>query len=207
MRALPKKKKNQTHWMLISVGVVFLIIVGIAGYLTYRFAHDPIKVDWSSDTPDETPQCGAAATQLALGSPYRGVNSPASYFTTDGSDIFISARHFEHGGFLDSETGVASIWIGDAATPPTYDEQSGQVANTKVSVPVREGKHKRIQLPKGRYWLWTSIGGDVVVASCGILSGQQPGGETAPTIPSVGHGGACDDQSYYTEHTKECAVE
>ncbi len=201
-----QKKSHWLRWLLVAVGVVILLVISVAGYATYRFAHD-LATTKLEDAADEVPACGATAMQIALGSPYRGVGNPVAYFTTDGSDVYISARHFEHGGYFDPKTGVTGIWIGDVATPPTYSEQTGQVANAKAELTVQEGKHKRAQLPAGRYWLWTSTGGDIVAASCGKIEGQQPNGEAASVLQNVYHGGACDDQAYYAKHERECAVQ
>ncbi|HET7641096.1 MAG TPA: hypothetical protein VFK47_20470 [Ktedonobacteraceae bacterium] len=209
MKVQPKKNTHWLRWVLIAVGVgvVVLLVASGVGYVAYRVAHDLSKTKWSSDDKDDVLACGAAATQVALGSPYQGKDNPAAYFTTDGSDILVSARHFEHGGIFDPKTGRTGIWIGGAATPPSLNEQSSQVANTKLELTVQEGKHKMAQLPAGRYWLWTSTGGDIVVASCGQISGQQPNGKAAEVIQNVYHGGACDDQAYYTKHERECAVQ
>ncbi len=207
MKVQPKKKTHWFRWLLIGIGVVVLLVASAVGYAAYRATHDLATTNWSSDDTDDVLECGASATQIALGSPYRGKDNPVSYFTTDGSDILLSARHFEHGGYFDPKTGRTGIWIGDAAAPPSYNEQSGEVANTKVELSVQEGKHKIAKLPAGRHWLWTSTGGDIVVASCGQISGQQPNGTAAPVLQNVYHGGACDDQTYYAKHERECAVQ
>jgi hypothetical protein len=178
MKVHYKNKKHWLRWLLIGIGVLALLAVFIIGYAIYRIAHDlsTIKVD-NTVNIDETPTCGISATQIALGSPY--LSQPVAYFTTDGSDVYISARHFEHGGIFDPETGTTGIWIGDSATPPIYDEHTSQVSNTKLELSVQEGKHKKAQLPAGRYWLWSSNGGDIVAASCGHISGEQPNGKAA----------------------------
>lgn len=209
MKAQPKQPKKKIHWLrwiLIAVGVAVLFYSGIFVYATYRAAHDLTLLNGSSKDNDEVLECGASATQIALGSPYRGEGNPTASFTTDGSDILVSARHFEHGIF-DSKVGRAGIWIGDAATPPSYDPQRNVVSHTKVELAVQEGGHKIVKLSAGQYWLWASNGGDLVVASCGHISGQQPNGIAAPVLQNIYHGGACDDQAYYTKHERECAVQ
>ncbi len=117
-------------------------------------------------TPDEAgPPCiDNPASTARLGSPCRG--GPAASFTTDGSQLFVSARHFEHGGVLDPPRGVTRIFFGRTSVTRTFDEQSGVVTGFTADVTVREGAHARVLLRPGRYWVWTTIGGDVALISC-----------------------------------------
>ena len=171
MKAQPKKKNHWLKWIFIALAVIVVLAGGFIAYVAYNEADNLKESIKKSQAADELPPCGTSATQVPLGSPYRG-SHPVAYFTTDGSDVYISARKFSHGGALDPKTGVTGIWIGDATTPPTYDEQRSIISNTKLNFYVEEGKHKKAQLPAGRYWLWTSPGGDIVAESCGQVKAE-----------------------------------
>jgi hypothetical protein len=110
--------------------------------------------------------CGEGASRVELGSPHRG--GPTAVFTTRGGTLYVTARRFESGGAFDPGPGrgVTLVFLGPADRPPTLDEQRGVVTNTLVELTVRQDQFMSFDLPAGRYWLWTSTGGDVVVASC-----------------------------------------
>ncbi len=111
-------------------------------------------------------------TTLNLDDPYR--TGPQALFSTGGDEVWVTARSFSHGGIFDPEVGRTAVYIGTEANPLTYDQQSGQVANVVVQTSVEEGTWSAVELPKGRYRLWSTTGGDVWVRSC------QPDGVTDP---------------------------
>lgn len=167
MKPRSRKTWHWLRWALLIAGFCTLVIVLTVGYVIRKGVHDLTHLP---EPADERPACGTNVTQIALGSPYDGQTNRTAYFATDGSDLYVSARHFEHGGYLDPKIGVTRISIGDAAATPIFNEQTGQVENTKLELTVHEGKHKKAQLPAGRYWLWSSTGGDIVMESCGKLN-------------------------------------
>ena len=122
--------------------------------------------------------CGDGTSRIELGSPHRG--GPTALFTTRGGTLYVTARRFESGGAFDPGPGqgVTLVFIGPADRPPTLDEQRGVVTNTQVELTVRQNQFMPFELAAGRYGLWTSTGGDVVVASCaeGSLTDPAPAG-------------------------------
>ena len=111
------------------------------------------------------PPClSSPASRAELGSPHRG--GRWSEFTTDGSDLYVTARHFEHGGMFDPPTGTTFMWFGPADQPPRANEQTGQVDGATRSISVREGTYGELRLPAGRYWVQASTGGDLLMIAC-----------------------------------------
>ncbi len=114
-------------------------------------------------TPSTVP-CGEGLGRVELGSPYLG--GPTGNFTTDGSPFYVSARRFEHGGPFDPAKGSTAVYLGPADHPPTWDQQRNVVSDTAAEIHVDENDFTRVDLPGGRYWLWSSNGGDLVVVTC-----------------------------------------
>lgn len=112
------------------------------------------------------PPCrDSPASSAELGSPQR-LSGRTARFSTDGSTVYVTARSFEKGGPLDPEQGLTAVWVGHNDVTPRYDEQSGRVLGATERIMVREGDFGAIDLDAGRYWLWTSTGGDVLAISC-----------------------------------------
>jgi len=80
--------------------------------------------------------------------------------------VYVTVRTYEKGGIFDPEVGASGIYIGPIDQPPTADQQSGRVSNVLVETTVIEGTWSAVDLPAGRFWLWTSSGTDVAVRSC-----------------------------------------
>lgn len=120
----------------------------------------------TSTTGSPTPPCGEGVSRAELGFPYRG--GPTALFTTVGGDLVVTARRFEHGGTFDPAPGqgVTTVFVGPEDRPPTFDEQRNVVTNSIVELTVWEGQPTSLKLPGGRYWVWSSTGGDLVIASC-----------------------------------------
>lgn len=122
--------------------------------------------------PGGTPSPSASApvpcledgSHADLGAAQRG--SGVAEFTTAGGTVHVAVRDFPKGGIFDPEVGTAGVYVGDAAIPPTYDEQSGAVTGVLAQTSVREGAWADLELAPGRYWIWVTNGSDVVVAGC-----------------------------------------
>lgn len=114
--------------------------------------------------------CPDGAT-LDLEDPYRP--GPQALFSAAGGEVWVTARSFSHGGIFDPEVGLAAIYIGTEAEPLIHHQQSSRVDNVVVKTRVEEGTWTSVELPEGRYRLWSSTG-DVWVRSC------QPDGVTDP---------------------------
>jgi len=104
-------------------------------------------------------------SQVELGSPYQ-MNGQVAEFTTNGEGLYITARRFPHSGFSGSSPGSTAIFMGDSSALPEYDSQRDITTNTVKTISLSETKYAEFELPAGRYWLWSSAGGDIVVYSC-----------------------------------------
>jgi hypothetical protein len=130
--------------------------------------------------PSPIPPCGSGpAVTVALGDPYRGTRPPA-HFQTSGGPLYLTAHGFNHGGVFDPDRASTAFSIGPADTPPSYDTQRGTVTPLAAGLSVKEGSYGRIELPAGRYWLWSSNGGGVEIVSC------TPGALTGTPVPAGG---------------------
>jgi hypothetical protein len=119
---------------------------------------DGVLVEVGEPCPD------GDGTALDLGDPYRG--QEAAEFDTDGGRVWVTARAFPSGGMFDPDVGRTRISVGPASTAPVYDEQAGRVLGPEAEVDVVEATWSALDLPAGRWWLWSSTGGDVRVRSC-----------------------------------------
>jgi hypothetical protein len=120
------------------------------------------------------PPCGDGASRAELGAPF--VGGPAAEFTTAGGTVYVAVERFDHGGAFDPATGTATVYVGPADRPPTYDRQTGAVGNARADVHVEERTFAALTLEPGRYWLWTTNGSGVVVMSCdpgGVSDGRR----------------------------------
>ena len=180
MKTPARKKKSWPIWVkLLLSGVVVLIVIG-AAVLIYTGDNllNNIRNYQPPAAKNEQPACGAQATSLGLATGHASVDKPA-YFSTDGSDVFVSAQGFYHGTFAPTK-GSAQIWVGDASNPPVLQKGSyDKVANSKVYALVDDSNYRKLQLPAGHYWIWTNDASDLVLAGCGQISGQQPNGDPA----------------------------
>lgn len=123
--------------------------------------------------------CAEDGSHAELGATRRG--EAHAEFTTAGGTVHVAVRYFPRGGLFESDGGQAAVYVGDAATPPTYDEQTGVVSGVTAETSVREGAWGELELEPGRYWIWVSNGSDVVVAGC------EPGSVTEPA-PAAAEG-------------------
>lgn len=110
------------------------------------------------------PPCGEGVSRVELGFPHR--SGPTALFTTKGGPLYLTARQFDHTGLFGSSQGQTAVFIGPEDLPPTFDDQRGVVTNTQVQLSVKENEFMPFELAAGRYWLWTSTGGGILVVSC-----------------------------------------
>ncbi len=125
-------------------------------------------------TPSATTLPCADATELDLGSPYTYAARGPAYFTTSGGTVYLVARHFSQGGPLDPRRPRTLFSLGPGSTPPVVNNQAATVAGTLREVQAGMNQWVPVDLPAGRWWVLSSSGGDVRVASC------RPGGVLAP---------------------------
>ena len=164
-----------------KVIITIVSILSVTGFLWYFFADDLFLFVLSRTVPPAEPMpkeqlmpCGGnPADFVELGSPY--LTNPVAEFTTSGGEIYIIARRYEHGILLPSRR-VTAIYVGHYDTPPTWDSPKNTVNNTYKEISVWEKDYGALTLPAGRYWLWSSSGGDIVIYSCeeGGVSDPKP---------------------------------
>lgn len=130
-----------------------------------------------SPAPAASPLCGSGPVASAgLGSPFlRGVppENPAE-FETSGGTLYVTIRNIPKTGVLDSVW--AAVYIGPAASPPSYDPRRNVVTPLTVDLSVREDVWTEFTVPAGRYWLLKNNNGDIGIASCtpGGVTGRPP---------------------------------
>lgn len=168
---------NKKNKILIVVSSALLAVTA----LWYFFADDLFIFVLSRGLPPGEPMpkeqlmpCGGnPASFVELGSPY--LTNPTAEFTTAGGEIYVIARRYEHGILLPNRRTTA-VYIGHYNNPPVWDSPKNTVSNTYEKITVWEKDYGTLILPAGRYWLWSSSGGDVVVYSCeaGGVSDPKP---------------------------------
>jgi hypothetical protein len=160
--------RKRTVFLIIIFILLALIIFAVAFLID--FVNEFRKSSTSQKPPIETvqPPCTSNSKTLALGRPT--TDREVAFFKTDGGDLYFTAKGFIKGGFFDPKVGITALYIGRQDLLPTYNEQSNSVSNKLVELTVREGKYVKYSLPHGLYWLWTSNGAEIFVASCGNIS-------------------------------------
>ncbi|MGI8536261.1 MAG: hypothetical protein ACR2K2_07105 [Mycobacteriales bacterium] len=127
----------------------------------------------TSTTAASTLPC-ADATEVELGSPYTYASRGPAYFSTSGGTVYLVARRFEQGGFLDVPHPRTLFSVGPGSTPPVVDPQAATVAGVRSEVQAGADEWVPVDLPAGQWWVLSSNGGDVRAASC------VPGGVSDP---------------------------
>jgi hypothetical protein len=139
------------------------------------------------DPPSKSSQPPCTPGFIAeLGRPVSSRAPAAARFTTAGGTIYVMARDFDHGGVLDISPGSTAVYVGEADTPPTYDDRRDTVSPILVQTSVAENGYAALDLPAGRYWLLTSNTADIVAVSCaaGVIQDVQP--QQAPSRTALG---------------------
>ena len=114
--------------------------------------------------PGASAECPIPQVQN-LGRPFRGSKTVAK-FTTDGNPLVISASDFEKSGWVTSGKRRTEVDIGPDTSPPSYDELTGIVTGATSHVSVEEGALVQVQLPAGRYWIWSTNSAALQLHSC-----------------------------------------
>jgi len=171
MKNMNKKLKR----ILIVIGIVIAVIMVGAAIAIFMMLKElkGVVTSWSPSGMDALP-CDPRS-QVELGSPYQ-INGQVAEFTTSGNKLYITARRFPHSGFSGSSPGSTAIFMGDSSALPEYDSQRDITTNTVKTISLSETKYAEFELPAGRYWLWSSSGGDIVIYSCeeGGVSDPKP---------------------------------
>jgi len=161
--------------VLIIIGSTLIIVaigMAIAIFIMFKELKE-VVTSWSSPGMDALP-C-EAKSEVELGSPYR-INGQVAEFTTSGGKLYITAKRFPHSGFSGSWDQITALNFGVVDNLPEVDMQRGVVTNTMISTYLTEKKYVEVELPAGRYWILSGLGGDVVVYSCeaGGVSDPKP---------------------------------
>jgi len=168
---------NRKNKIIVVIVSILLAVVS----LWYFFADDLFLFILSRTVPPAEPMpaeqrmpCGGnPASFVELGSPY--LTKSTAEFTTVGGEIYVIARRYEHGILL-PERGGSGIYVGHLNQLPVWDKQTSEIANVYKEITIKEKDYGALTLPAGRYWLWSSSGGDVVIYSCeeGGVSDPKP---------------------------------
>ncbi|HOI97924.1 MAG TPA: hypothetical protein PLA19_05500 [Candidatus Pacearchaeota archaeon] len=166
-------KKIKTAAIIAAIlGLLALIWFFAADYLFAFILSKIFPPGPPAPTTQLLPCNGVPASQAELGYPYI-VNDKTAEFTTSGGEIYVVARSYEHGILLPSRGGTG-IYVGISTELPVWDKQRSTISNVYQGVTALEKDYGTLTLPAGRYWLWSSAGGDIVVYSC------QPDGVSDP---------------------------
>lgn len=111
--------------------------------------------------PPERPSCPGAPTTVDLGVP-SGL-SRISLFTTKGGVVHFEVSGINQGGIFEMNRTFLSV--GPAWDRPTYPDQ-GLDGTVWTRVRVNDRSYGSVVLPAGSYWVGSSGGGHVWVASC-----------------------------------------
>jgi hypothetical protein len=68
--------------------------------------------------------------------------------------------------FCSRTEGEPVFYVGVSTELPVWDKQRSTISNVYQEVTALEKGYAALTLPAGRYWLWSSAGGDIVVYSC-----------------------------------------
>jgi len=168
---------NRKNKIIVVIISILLAVVS----LWYFFADDLLLFILSRTVPPAEPMpaeqqmpCGGnPASFVELGSPY--LTKSTAEFTTVGGEIYIIARRYEHGILL-PERGGSGIYVGLLNQLPFWDKQTSKITNVYKEITIKEKDYGTLTLPAGRYWLWSSSGGDIVIYSCeeGGVSDPKP---------------------------------
>ena len=158
------KKIKTTVIAAAILGLLALIWFFAADYLFAFILSKIFPPGPPAPTTQLLPCDGNPASQVELGYPHEG--GPVAEFVTSGEPIYVIARRFEHSGIFGSFRGSTAINIGNVAILPSYDERRNTITNSFKNISIKEKDFGEVDLPAGRYWLWSSAGGDIVVYSC-----------------------------------------
>lgn len=135
--------------------------------------------DSSQPSTSMAPCAGSPAATVELGVPYRG-HAPAM-IVTNGDPLYFSARGFRTGQAFDGEPRT-TLFVGPEDKPPFYDSARAEVTTPITrQVTVHEERPSKLDLPAGRYWVWTRDDVHVVAISC---TSRGVTGSAAPVGPS-----------------------
>jgi hypothetical protein len=165
-------KKIKTAAIVAAIlGLLALIWFFAADYLFAFILSKIFPPGPPAPTTQLLPCNGAPASQVELGYPHIG--NLTAEFTTSGGEIYVVARRYEHGILLPSRR-ATGIYFGYASNPPSWNSPRNIVSNVYKKITVWEKDYGTLTLPAGRYWLWSSAGGDIVVYSCEVNGVSDP---------------------------------
>jgi len=151
---------------IVLVTLIIGIVVSTYFFLVERLNEEAIGKKAVSPVNNENilPPCvGHPVSSIELGWPH--VGGAVAEFTTNGSEIYITARRFQHSGVLDPKKWIVDVYVGKINKLPTWDQQRDIITNATSKITFDEGFYGKLKLEAGRYWLWTG-GDDILVISC-----------------------------------------
>lgn len=153
------KKMIKIFIAVFAAAICFFLVFLILFFKPAHLPNDKIEKNKKN-----IPSCiDAPAISIELGYPHVGGN--VAEFTTNGSDLYVTARKFEHGGVMDPQKWLVDVYVGQINKLPIWDQQRDIVSNTTSKITFEEGEYGKFHLNVGRYWLWSG-GNDILIISC-----------------------------------------
>jgi len=163
------------------VAIVWSTIVGVAMFGALSTLRTPARAE--AARPPRVLPCQGEFEEHPLGTPSGFVGDPpvsnTARFTTTGEPFLITYRSDWHeGGFLDigSPERRARVDLGDAASPPVFDEQSYGPQNSEYEQRIDLDRYVDADAAPGDYWILISGGADMTLYTCvpGSISAVEP---------------------------------
>jgi len=163
------KKLKRVLWVIL---VLVILLACLFFILNIFFLNQLKNIFKPSDVGLKLLPCDPIS-QIELGYPLVGEN--VAEFTTNGGNLYVTARKFDHVGILDPKKWSVNIYVGNTENLPSWDSRRGIITNIVQKANFSEGNYGELNLKKGRYWLWSSSN-DVVIYSCeeGGVSDPKP---------------------------------
>lgn len=158
--------KTRVYSFLI---IIVVIILWTANYIFFSNIVPSVYIDPKSEDPlfpttSVNPCQGKVVSKLNLGYPI--VGDKYAEFTTSGEVFYITAKHYDHSGLFASARSSTSFYFGESSRPPIWNARRAIASNMIKQIVVRENEYAEVKLDSGTYWVWSSSGGDVELASC-----------------------------------------
>jgi hypothetical protein len=159
----------KNKFIVIFLAIILIVSVGFIFFNQNKKINPPL----ANNSGLKSLPC-APASRVELGYPSEG--GSVAEFTSSGKSLFIEVKYFDHTGLFGSLAGLSAINLGNIDNLPELDKQRNIIKNSIKKISVPEKEYVEFQLPAGRYWLWSSAGGDIVVYSCeagGVSDGKR----------------------------------
>jgi hypothetical protein len=150
---------------IIKALIIFVFLIGLSvSSVFFILEQKKVTKNELKITEENLPKCiDKPANSIELGYPHIG--GDVAEFTTNGSEIYITARKFEHGGVMDPPKWLVDVYVGRINELPNWDRERDIITNITSKITFEEGSYGKLKLEPGRYWLWSG-GNDILAISC-----------------------------------------